>query len=209
MLCLIYKERNENLNFIPTWLFPSNFKQITQENWDEISCWNSNLHFQRSIKENLCFFRRSSFWVMDRRVLEIFFFWMANRGCNWSKTLTVAVILVQVWISTSVHEMFTSDRVQIWVGRKLEGNWMPAQALSLHCWALWGRLDCLPQADDKKGALANLEETSKIRINFRNCKKKHKHSDIFERAAQADDKKGCTGQWFANNFDIFKGCTTC
>ena len=114
MPCLIYKEQNENLNFIPTWLFPSNFKQITQENWDEISCWNSNLHFQRSIKENLCFFRRSSFWVIDRRVLEIFFFWVANRGCNWSKTLTVAVILVQVWISTSVHEMFTSDRVQRW-----------------------------------------------------------------------------------------------
>ena len=147
MPCLIYKEQNENLNFIPTWLFPSNFRQITHENRDEISCWNSIFFPEKHWRKSLFYFWISSSRVMDRSHLEIFCVPGWQPVIAIGLTLTVAVIKVQVWISTSVWNVYKWQSPNLsWKKAEAEGNWMPAQALSLHCWALWGRLDCLPQA---------------------------------------------------------------
>ena len=100
--------------------------------------------FQRSTKENLWI---SSSRVMDRSHLEIFCVPGWQPVIAIGLTLTVAVIKVQVWISTSVWNVYKWQSPNLsWKKAEAEGNWMPAQALSLHCWALWGRLDCLPQA---------------------------------------------------------------
>ena len=60
--------------------------------------------------------------------------------------------------------MFTSDRVRIWVGRKLKLKGIECQRRLWVCNVelFEGGLIAFPkpfQADDKKGALANLEET--------------------------------------------------